>query len=202
MSISVKYPCPKLDGEVLTSPYKSAVTQFPHLTSLSWRSLRIVLFLLMWRRRSNTNTDRPAMSTASRPPTTPAAIMERPEWLEGQVGTNLRMQTENRAQTVHGSNQQGKTILKCGLFARSVYPSSVKFTHFLFWQPLRPGPTHLYTNQWKESDVITQLLCVHTNTIEHNNKPLLVHGSCDEARRKMLFYQPPSKSNRTSVFSK
>lgn len=39
----------------------------------------MVLFLLMWRRRNNTKTERPAITTASSPPTTPAAIMESPE---------------------------------------------------------------------------------------------------------------------------
>lgn len=42
----------------------------------------MVLFLLMWRRRSNTKTDRPAMRAASSPPTTPAAIMEKPDVLK------------------------------------------------------------------------------------------------------------------------
>lgn len=41
----------------------------------------MVLFLLMWRRRRSTKTKRPAIRTASSPPTTPAAIMERPEGL-------------------------------------------------------------------------------------------------------------------------
>lgn len=63
-------------------PSARAVESFPDPTSLSWRSLRMVLFLLMWRRRSNTKTDRPAMRAASSPPTTPAAIMEKPDVLK------------------------------------------------------------------------------------------------------------------------
>lgn len=49
------------------------------LTSLSCRSRRRVLFLLMWRLRNRTATPRARITNASRPPTTPAAIMGNPE---------------------------------------------------------------------------------------------------------------------------
>lgn len=51
-------------------------------TSLSCSSRRSVLFLLMWRLRSTTNTPSARMTNASRPPTTPAATIDRLEWLD------------------------------------------------------------------------------------------------------------------------
>lgn len=66
----------------------------PHPTSRSWRSLRVVLFLLMRRRRSSTKTERPAIRMARSPPTTPAAIMERPE-LNDTKELVLNMQPAN-----------------------------------------------------------------------------------------------------------
>lgn len=73
-----------------------AVESFPDPTSLSWRSLRMVLFLLMWRRRSNTKTDRPAKRTASNPPTTPAAIKEKPDVLKDRRKQIYTGETEKK----------------------------------------------------------------------------------------------------------
>lgn len=77
-------------------PSARAVESFPDPTSLSWRSLRMVLFLLMWRRRSNTKTDRPAMRAASSPPTTPAAIMEKPDVLKDRQKQIYTSKTETK----------------------------------------------------------------------------------------------------------
>lgn len=61
----------------------------PRPTSRSWSSRRVVLFLLMWRRRSSTKTERPAIRMTRSPPTTPAAIMERPELKDTRLILNM-----------------------------------------------------------------------------------------------------------------
>lgn len=48
------------------------------------------------------------MRTASSPPTTPAAIMERPEELKRQEEADLRLQTENRAPFAESVNKERK----------------------------------------------------------------------------------------------
>lgn len=123
-------------------PYASAVT---HLTSLSWRSLRMVLFLLMWRRRSNTKTDRPAIRTAKSPPTTPAAIMERPALKDKW---SLVFRCRQKTELLHKNNKQAEMTMDCQAQVKSLYTllsinSATVTTHVLFWQPSRPGPVHL-----------------------------------------------------------
>lgn len=120
------------------------VDLFPDPTSLSWRSLRIVRFLLMWRRRSNTKTDRPAIKATSNPPTTPAAIMGKPDVLKDRQKLTYAGKTQKWfSKHDMGWEKEAKPQLARAL-ASPILPS----THLLFWQPARPGAVHLKkTNQ-------------------------------------------------------
>lgn len=95
----------------------------------------MVLFLLMWRRRSNTKTDRPAMRAASSPPTTPAAIMEKPDALKDRRKQIYISKTETKFEKERWGGQDNVIIFSMTDFTAS--------THLIFRQPARPGPVHL-----------------------------------------------------------